>query len=250
MPEASFRLYGPLNDFLLTEHRQATLVCKLRGPASVKDLVEALGVPHPEVDRIVVNGSAVDFAYIVRDGDRVAAYPPFRAVDLGEEGRLGPPEQAQPRLIADVHLGALASYLRLAGFDTLYRNDYTDQQIVKISADDDRVLLTRDVGVLKHRIVRRGYFVRETKPARQLVEVFHRFGLSARAAPFTRCLECNEPLEAVSKQRIEHLLPPRTRQRFERFARCSNCERVYWEGSHYERLKAFLSAALRVGDFH
>jgi uncharacterized protein with PIN domain len=243
---ASVRLYGALNDFLPEARRQTTLVCELKGRASVKDLIESLGVPHPEIDRLIVNGSPVDFTYIVRDGDRVAAFPPFLTLDLGDDARLGPPDQGHPRLVADVHLGALASYLRLAGFDTRYRNDYSDARIAAISAEEDRVLLTRDLGVLKHRIVRRGYYVRETRPARQFVEVLRRFDLPRRAAPFTRCLECNELLQVVPKHRVEHLLPERTRHAFERFARCPACARVYWEGSHYSRLSAFLEAALHA----
>ena len=137
----------------------------------------------------------------------MAVYPPFRAFDLDADARLGPPPQAEPRFVADVHLGRLAAYLRLAGFDTAYRNDYPDHELVAISAGEDRTLLTRDVGALKHRIVRRGYFVRTTRPAWQLVELLRRFNLVTRAAPFTRCLRCNDALLVVAKDQVEDLLP-------------------------------------------
>jgi uncharacterized protein len=241
---ASVRFYGSLNDFLPAACRQATFVCAFDSSPSVKDIVEALGVPHPEIDLLVVDGQSVDFGYRLRDGDRVAVFPPIRAFDLGETVRLRPPPQPEPRFIADVHLGRLTAYLRLAGFDSKYRNDYSDDEIVAISASEDRVLLTRDVGVLKHRIVTRGYFVRETQPARQLIEVLHHFDLVTGAAPFTRCLRCNSRLHVVAKDPVQHLLPARTRERYREFSRCPTCSRIYWQGSHYSRMRLFIDTAL------
>jgi uncharacterized protein len=243
MRSASVRFYGPLNDFLSAARRHATLVCAFESSPSVKDLVEALGVPHPEIDLLIVDGQSVDFSYRLRDGDRVAVYPLIRAFDLGATGRLLPPPQTEPRFIADVHLGRLTAYLRLAGFDTTYRNDYPDDEIVAISASEDRVLLTRDVGLLKHSIVMRGYFLRETQPARQLVEVLRDLDLVAGAAPFTRCLRCNSRLFVVPKDRVQHLLPARTRECYRDFSRCPTCSRIYWQGSHYSRMRVFIEMA-------
>jgi uncharacterized protein with PIN domain len=240
---ASVRFYGELNDFLPASHKQATLVFSFAAGSSVKDLVEALGVPHTEVDHLLVNGRPVDFACTVRDGDRIAAYPPFATLDVPPESRLGPPPQLEPRFVADVHLGRLAAYLRLAGFDTEYRNDFADRELVEISRREDRTVLTRDVGVLKHGAVTRGYFVRETQPGRQLVEVLRRFGLADRAAAFTRCVRCNRVLARVSKEAIEASLPPRTREHYDEFSRCAGCGRVYWAGSHYSRMRVFLDVA-------
>jgi hypothetical protein len=164
---ASVRFYGSLNDFLPSGRRQSTLVCAFDSRPSVKDLVETLGVPHPEIDLLIVDGQPVDFSHRLSDGERVAVYPLIRAFDLGDTVRLQPSPQTEPRFIADVHLGRLTAYLRLTGFDTKYRNDCPDGEIVALSASEDRVLLTRDIGVLKHGIVRRGYFLRETQPVRQ-----------------------------------------------------------------------------------
>lgn len=243
MRSASVRFYGSLNDFLPAARRQLTLVSGFESSPSVKDLVESLGVPHPEIDLIVVNGRPVDFGYRVRDSDRLAVYPAIRTFDLGDTARLRPPPQTEPRFVADVHLGRLTAYLRLAGFDTTYRNDYSDDEIVAISASEDRVLLTRDVGVLKHRMVMRGYFLRETQPGRQLVEVLRSFELVTRAAPFTRCLRCNSPLHVVPKDRVRHLLPGRTREYYLEFSRCPTCSRIYWQGSHYSRMSLFIETA-------
>ena len=246
MASVSVRFYGSLNDFLPPPRRQSTLVCTLNESPSVKDLVESLGVPHPEIDLLIVQGQSVDFGYRVRDGDRVAVYPLIREFDLTTMIRLAPPCQAEPRFIADVHLGRLAAYLRLAGFDTTYRNDFLDEEIVDISASDDRVLLTRDVGVLKHRIVKRGYFLRHTQPARQLVELLKHFDLVAAAAPFTRCLRCNSLLHVVTKDRVQHRLPARTREHYREFSRCPTCRRIYWRGSHYARMSLLIEAALET----
>jgi len=243
MRSASVRFYGSLNDFLPSAHRQSTVVCAIDANPSVKDLVEALGVPHPEIDLLVVDGRAVDFRYRVRDGDRVAVYPLIRRFDLGETVRLRPPPQTEPRFVADVHLGRLSAYLRLTGFDTKYRNDYQDAEIVAISASEDRVLLTRDVGLLKHASVVRGYALRETQPAWQLVAVLRHFNLVAKATPFTRCLRCNSRLGVIAKDRVQHLLPARTRHCYHEFSRCPTCSRVYWQGSHYSRMRLFIETA-------
>jgi uncharacterized protein with PIN domain len=243
---ASVRFYGSLNDLLPAGRRQSTLVCAFDGSPSVKDLVESLGVPHPEIDLLVVDGRPVNFAYRVRDGDRVAVYPLMRNLDPADTVSLQPPAQTEPCFVADVHLGRLVAYLRLAGFDTKYSNDSSDEQLVSISASEDRVLLTRDVGLLKRSRVRRGYFVRETQPARQLVEVLRYFDPMIDAAPFTRCLRCNTRLHAVAKGRVEHLLPPRTREHYREFSRCPTCSRIYWQGSHYSRMRLFIETAFET----
>jgi uncharacterized protein len=243
MGSATFRFYGDLNDFLAPVSRQANLVARFDQGASVKDLVEALGVPHPEIDRLVVNGEPANFSYLVRNSDRIAVYPRFRVLDIGPAGSLQPPPQDEPRFVADVHLGRLTSYLRLAGFDTAYRNDAGDHELVVTSVTEDRTLLTRDVGLLKHRALTRGCFVRATQPGRQLVEVLRRFDLSGIAAPFTRCPRCNAALSRVERDRLEHLLPPRTRETFEAFSQCPACSQIYWEGSHHARIRAFLETA-------
>lgn len=246
MTTVAFRFYGPLNDFLPRLQRQATLVCAYEGRASVKDAIESLGVPHPEVDLIVVNGMPVPFEYAVQPRDRVAVYPAFTQLDLPWALRLTPP-LVEARFVADAHLGRLAAYLRLLGFDTAYRNDVADEDLAERSAREDRVLLTRDLGVLKRSIVRRGYVVRATNPARQLVEVVQRFGIAALAQPFSRCLPCNAALAPASKAHVAPFVPPRSRDHFEKFSRCPACGRVYWQGSHYARMQRLVEAALAGG---
>jgi hypothetical protein len=248
MATVTVRLYGALNDFVPAVRRHAALGCTFAGTRAVKDLVEGLGVPHTEIDLLLVNGEVVGFAHPVRDGDRVAAYPRFEGLDLGETPRLIPGEPAEPAFVADVHLGRLAAYLRLAGFDTAYDRHLSDAEIVDLAAGSDRTVLTRDVGLLMHRRVSRGYFVRDTQPARQLVEVLQRFDLPARAAPFSRCLPCNGRLRPASRGEVEPLLPGRTRDLYRSFQRCGTCGRIYWQGSHHARMQRLLEAAFAAAE--
>ena len=144
----------------------------------------------------------------------------------------------------DTHLGQLASYLRLLGFDTLYRNDYDDPELAWISHEDGRLLLTKDRGLLKRKIVSRGYCVRETDPELQMLEVVERFELRGQFAPFKHCLRCNGLIERVAKSAVIDRLPADTRRYYDEFRTCSDCGQVYWKGSHYERMRAFLARTL------
>src|ERR1039458_4004240 len=199
MAEARFRFYAELNDFLPPLRRFIEFPSGFPDGATVKYRIESLGVPHTEVDLILVNGQAVDFAYRVHDGDRVSVYPVFEAFDIAGLTRLRPEPLREPRFVLDSHLGKLAAYLRLMGFDTLYRNCWADEQLAQVSRDERRILLTRDVGLLKRGAVTHGHFMRETNARRQLAEAAQRFDLARLAKPFSRCLRCNARLEPVAK---------------------------------------------------
>jgi uncharacterized protein with PIN domain len=237
----SFRFYGELNDFVRPGHRARRFAHRLHGPASVKDTIEGLGVPHPEVDVVVVNDRAVDFGYLLCNGDRVAVYPRFRSLDLGEVTRVGDSVPEPVRFVLDIHLQKLASLLRLAGFDAEVRDE--DAAIARRGGQDGRVVLTRDVELLKRKKVRWGYWVRSTDPTRQFLELVRRFDLAGRAQPFSRCLRCNDPLRPVAKTEVMDRLLPRTRTAFNDFHVCDACGRIYWRGSHYQRLRRFLDEA-------
>jgi uncharacterized protein with PIN domain len=233
-----FRFYGQLNDFLPAQLRHARFAHFLRGPASVKDLIEAIGVPHPEVDVIVVNGQPTDFTYRMQDGDDVAVYPAFHRVDITGLRRVSgdPPQPA--RFALDIHLRKLAALLRLAGFDAMLLTE--DAEVAEVSAAEGRIALTRDVGLLKRSMIQHGYWVRHTDPELQFIEVLERFDLVDRMDPFVRCMECNTRLVAVDVEAVAERLPPGTRECFSEFHRCPGCDRVYWRGSHYERLVGLL----------
>jgi hypothetical protein len=237
---ASIRFYAELNDHLAPYHRYRTLEKEFFVPASVKDVIESFGIPHTEVELVLVNGESSDFSRLVRDGDRVAVYPVFESLDITPELRVRTRALREPKFVLDVHLGRLAVYLRMLGFDTGYRNCAGDAELVRISAEQERILLTRDRGLLKHSAVVRGYWLRETNSRRQAAEVVGRFDLARSLRPFTRCLVCNERLRPVSKVEIQKRVPPPVAERHEEFRECPRCLRVYWEGSHYERMRRWI----------
>jgi uncharacterized protein with PIN domain len=244
MIHVTFRFYAELNDFLPPERRQVEFVHALPEPGSVKDAIESLGVPHTELDLILANGESVDFGYRLADGDRIAAYPVFESLDVTPLLRVRPEPLRRIRFVLDTHLGRLAAYLRLLGFDTLYANDANDEELAHVAAAEARILLTRDRGLLKRRQVTRGYCLRSTNPREQLREVVQRFDLAAAAHPFTRCLACNGQLRPVPAAEVRHLLPENARQAYDEFGRCAACGRVYWQGAHYERLRDLVEEML------
>jgi uncharacterized protein len=245
MKQACFRFYAELNDFLPPDRRMVAFSHLFEGSPSVKDMIEAVGVPHTEVDLILVNGESVDFSYRVQDGDRISVYPVFESLDITPLLRVRPRPLRETRFVLDTHLGRLAVYLRMLGFDTLYQNDYHDEELARISSSEMRILLTRDRGLLKRSCVTHGYCLRGTDPRRQLVEVLRRFDLFGSTVPFQRCLRCNGLLQPVSKELIVDRLPPQTRQQFDEFHACPACDRIYWKGSHYDEMQRFIERVLQ-----
>jgi uncharacterized protein len=244
MKRAIFRFYAELNDFLPPARRAGPFAHDFSGAPSVKDAIESLGVPHTEVDLVLADGESVDFGWTLRDGARVSVYPVFESLDIGPLTRVRAAPLREVRFVLDVHLGRLARYLRMLGFDARWRNDAGDEELALTSATEHRVLLTRDAGLLKRRIVTHGYRVREADPPRQLAEVVRRLDLARTAAPFRRCLRCNELLLEVRKEDVAGELPPRVRERQDAFRRCPTCGRVYWAGSHHRRMERLVAELL------
>ncbi|WP_457097319.1 Mut7-C RNAse domain-containing protein [Lysobacter sp. P5_B9] len=239
--QCEFRFYEELGDFLPPERRRCSFIHEFYGTPAVKDRIEALGVPHTEVDLILVDGLSVGFMHKLRGGERVAVYPMFECFELGAFPRLRPQPLREPRFVLDVHLGRLAAYLRLLGFDCLYRNDYGDEELLSISRDQHRILLSRDTGLLKRAALTHGAFLHATDPRRQLREVCDRFQLDARIAPFTRCARCNgavEPLRDGVAPFIAHSTITHPRGGF---SQCQGCGQLYWPGSHLTRLRQRLA---------
>ena len=236
MSYVALRFYAELNDFLRDAQKQTRFKIELNRRTSVKDLIESLGVPHTEVEVILANGKSVDFSYIVKREDELSIYPMFESVDVTPLLQLREEPLRDTRFVLDCHLGRLARYLRQFGFDTLYRNDYTDDELADTSSREHRILLTRDRSLLKRSIITHGYFIREHDPRKQLDEVIRRFDLRNQIIPFGRCTRCNGTVEAVDKEAIEHLLEPKTRLYFDEFWQCTSCGQVYWEGSHVKHM--------------
>lgn len=247
MPRVTFRFYRELNDFLPPQLRQQPFSRDYLLPGSVKDAIENIGVPHTEVDLVLVNGESVDFAYQLAEGDFISVYPMFEAMDISPLNRLRPAPLRQPRFVLDCHLGKLARYLRMLGFDSLFWTQCDDDTLLQISVQQQRILLTRDLGLLKRRQLERGYFVRATNPRAQLAEVVQRLQLENSFRPFTRCMACNGLVEPIEREKVLDLLPANTRRYFTEFFQCGSCHRVYWKGSHYERMQELVQQ-LCTGD--
>lgn len=235
----TIQLFAELNDFLDEELRSKAIRHQLDHPRSVKDLLESIGVPHSEIDAIIVGEESVDFSYLVGPGDDIAVYPVSlqpRGLHLVRLQKIPP----DTRFILDVHLGKLASYMRMMGFDTLYRNDYDDPELARISADEDRILLTCDRQLLMRRQVEFGYFVRSREPGRQFSEVMRRYQLEDRYQPFSRCIECNGIIQPVEKDSIASQLEEKTRQYYDDFYQCRQCHKIYWEGNHVRQMQSVI----------
>lgn len=241
MKHASFRFYAELNDFLPEARKGIPWEHPFTGTPSVKDVIEALGVPHTEVDLVLADGESVDFTWRVHDGARVSIYPVFESIDVGPITRVRAAALREPRFVLDVHLGRLARGLRMLGFDARWRSDADDAELAALSAAEHRILLTRDRGLLRRKAVSHGYCVRAIEPRRQLSEVVHRLDLVRSIAPFRRCLRCNELLAAVPKEEVADRLPPRVRERHVSFRRCGVCGRIYWAGSHRSRMDRLIA---------
>jgi len=245
--EATFRFYAELNDFLPPERRGRDFTYRFLGRPAVKDAIEALGVPHVEVDLILVNGESVPFSFRLRDGDRVAVYPMFESLDISPLTRLRPSPLRQPTFVADVHLRKLARILRLLGFDVRFDPEAEDRLLVEISVREGRILLTRDRHLLKHGALTRGYWVRAEQPVQQAREVIRRFDLLGLVRPFSRCLECGGRLAQVKKEDVIERIPPRTAAWLEEYVMCQRCGKLYWRGTHYGRLRNLVLQVLSPG---
>jgi uncharacterized protein with PIN domain len=239
MPAASFRFYAELNDFLPPENRGRPLERPFEVSGPVKDFIESFGVPHTEVELVLANGEPVEFSYRVCDGDAVSVYPVFESFDVSPVPRVRPEPLRDLKFVLDVHLGRLAAYLRMSGFDAAYSNNAGDPELAEIVANHRRVLLTRDRYLLMRSRVDRGYWVRSTEPKQQLAEVLRRFQLAGSMHPFTRCMRCNGELLSVSREDVWDRLPERVRDRGE-FQRCVGCGQVYWEGTHHAHMVKLL----------
>lgn len=238
--DARFRFYGNLNDFLPADKRYQEFSRRLKERGSIKDTIEGIGVPHPEVNLILVNGTSVGFDYLVEVGDRVSVYPQFEQLDIATVSQVQPPPLTTAQFVLDVHLGKLAAYLRILGFDTLYRNDYDDDELAAISSAEDRILLTQDRGLLKRGIVTYGYVVRSPYPEEQIVEILNRYDLREAIAPLQRCPRCNGLLQPVAKADVLDQIPYYTGLTYDEFAQCQTCAQIYWQGAHYSRIQALI----------
>jgi len=248
MNRAYFRFYEELNEFLPHNRRKIEFDYQFNDTPSVRDAIESIGVPHVEVDLILVNGISVSFSQKLSDGDRVSVYPVFESIDISPVIRLRAKPLRDVKFILDVHLGRLAKYLRLCGYDTLYSRFFEDNEIIETALREERNILTRDRQLINNGRVTHGYWIRSQNYKEQLGEVFARFDLNERLSLFTRCIACNTLLEVVPKEEIADRLQADTSRYFSNFRRCPDCDRIFWEGSHFDVMKQIVnSVVMRTG---
>lgn len=242
MYNITIRYYEELNDFLPQDQRKKDISFSFAGRRSVKDLIESMGVPHVEVDMILVNGLSVDFAYIINDGDRISVYPVFESMDISGVTRLRPSPLRETKFVLDVHLRKLARRMRLLGFDVDYEEHRDDNLLAEISGRENRILLTCDRQLLMRKIVSRGIIIRSRNPEEQIIEVIKRLQLQSQISPFTRCIECNGLLADIITgstefESLKNRIPTGVMEWCSEYYRCPSCGRIYWRGSHYDKLK-------------
>jgi len=237
MPTVTVRLYEELNEFLPVERRKQPFRVDVPPGSTTKSLIENFGVPHTEIDLVLVNGESADFSRQLREGDLVSVYPVFESWDITTVSRVRSPPLRQTRFIADVHLGRLARLLRMTGFDTAWANDLSDEVIVHAAFAEKRIMLSRDRGLLKRRLVTHGCLIKSLVPREQLAEVFRRFDLAGQLRMFSRCMSCNTALTRASRLSVLDALPAAVAETCTEFSRCPGCGRIFWRGSHWESMK-------------
>jgi uncharacterized protein with PIN domain len=246
MHKVHFRFYEELNDFLPEPKKKKRFEHSYIDRASVKDMIEAIGVPHNEIDLILVNGKSVNFKYIINDGDDVSVYPVFESLDISDVQHLRPKPLREPRFVVDEHLGKLAKYLRMLGFDVYYKNHYNRDELVEVSLKERRTILTKDKGILKRSEVTHGYFVRNVDVVNQTKEIIKRFDLQKAINEFTRCLECNGLLGPEKKEIIIDQIPPKVAEWQDTFFKCSTCNKIYWQGTHHQKMNSFIQSIKNI----
>ena len=219
------------------------LIYHYQGSPSIKDAVEACGVPHVEVGLILVDGRPTPFnGRLNGHGSRVQVFPPNDHPPVDETLLPPPRPPGRPVFVLDVHLGVLARFLRMLGFDSIYEaRDLGDARLARIAGERAGIMLSRDIGLLKRGIVRHGYFLRSRDSREQLREVVSHFGISwSECRPFSRCLHCNDLLAPVAAEQVADRLPESVRGQYDEFHLCGSCDRIYWKGTHYLSMREIL----------
>jgi len=244
MIQVCFRFYEELNDYLPEELRKVWFECRFENETSVGEKIQSLGIPLDEIDLILVNQQSKGFDYLLQDGDRISVYPVFERFDVSEISQLREKPLRNPKFICDVHLGRLCKYLRMLGWDTLYSNRYTPEEMITISRQEKRIILSRNYKLIRDREVTHSYWIRSANPLEQAKDLIGKLDLVRLADPLTRCLNCNDKLVTVEKQDILDRLQALTKKYYTEFFRCPACDQIYWKGSHFENMLKFVQQRL------
>ena len=244
MPKGIFRFYEELNDFLPKYRRKTDFEAEFKGKRSIKDMIEALGVPHTEIDLILVNGKSVDFNYILQDEDRVSVYPVFESLNITDVTLLRKTPLRRNKFISDINLGDIVKYMRILGFDLYYDSLLSTREIIEISKRENRVILTKSRKLLKFKDVTHGIFIRPGTTAEQIRQIIDYLDIKDDIKPFSRCLLCNTLLKSVLKENNLDRIPPKTKEFYDEYVQCQFCDKIYWKGTHFINMKKFVRQIL------
>jgi uncharacterized protein with PIN domain len=232
MLRATFRFYEELNDFLPKYRQKTDFEAVFKEERSIKDMIESLGVPHTEVDLILVNGQSVAFSYILQGGDRVSVYPVFESLNIEGVTHLRPTPLRKTRFVADGNIGDIVRFMRMLGFDVYFRSAMTKREIIDTSLKEKRIILTKSKSLLKYKDVTHGVFIRPGTREEQVVSILERLDIKDQAKPFSRCLQCNGLLKSVLKEDVMDRIPPKTKMCCDNYSICHSCHKLYWNGTH------------------
>lgn len=244
MPKVTFRFYEELNDFLPADRQKTDFEIDFKSKRSIKDMIEALGVPHVEVDLILINGKSVDFNYIIQAEDRVSVYPVFESLNIEKVTHLRKIPLRCTKFIANVNLGEITKYMRLLGFDVYFDPAISAQEIIKISKNENRIILTKSRKLLKFKEVSHGIFIRPGKTEDQVRRIMDFLDIKNQVRPFSRCLLCNTRLEKIPKENIRDRIPPKVKELYDEYNHCTSCDRIYWKGSHQIKMQNVIDQIL------
>lgn len=245
MNQVKFRFYEELNDHLPEEKRKVVFEYNFLEGSSLSDAFNSMDIPSDEIDLILVNQQSVKLDYFLQDGDRISVYPMFELFDISGTTQLRENPLRNPRFICDVHLGRLCKYMRMLGFDTLYSNQYTPQEMIALSIQEKRIILSRSFQLTRHKEVTHFYWIRSADPLEQIKDLVSKLDLSKLTDPLIRCLNCNHKLVPVVKPEILHRLEVRTSEYYNEFFICPDCDQIYWKGSHFENMLEFIHQNLQ-----
>ncbi len=242
--------HGLLKDLLRTK-RNITLdnkdykkiIYPVIRSSSIKDIIESLGIPHTEIGGLILNSKKIYFDYILHPTDNIHVYPHIKPI-RPDNYLFSQPIQKY-RFLVDVNVGRLAKLLRILGYDCAYDPYWDDEFLAQKAYEEKRILLSRDIQLLKRKKVLWGKLILNEDPKSQLKEVIDHFGLKIYYRPFSRCLVCNTELKPVRKKQIFHKLEPKTKRYFNQFALCPKCKKIYWAGSHVEKMEAMIKEIKR-----
>jgi len=244
MPKGTFRFYEELNDFLPKHRRKTTFEAEFRGKRSIKDMIEAIGVPHTEIDLILVNGKSVDFNYILQKGDLISVYPVFESLNIANVTLLRKIPLRRHKFIADINLGNIVKYMRVLGFDVYYDSLLSNHEIIEISKRENRIILTKSRKLLKFKDVTHGIFIRPGTTTEQIRRIIDYLDIKDNIKPFSRCLRCNTLLKSVLKEKILDRIPPKTKEFCDEYVQCRSCDKIYWKGTHFINMKKVIRQIL------